>query len=64
MAVRFEWDYTLNLAVMIPREVVVEHADFDPHQNGHLFHLRQSICDELGVIDITTRCQNVIDTMA
>ncbi len=53
VAVLFEHDWTVKLAVKIPHSVVSNVASFRAHVNGHVMHLRPGLLNQAGVQDIS-----------
>ena len=53
VAVMFSADWSVQMAVKIPHDVVKGLATFKPHVNGHVLHLRPALKQQPGVEDIT-----------
>ena len=58
--VLFDESYTVTKAALIPHDVVLSQAKFKIHTNSHLFHLRDSVWTEEGVIDVTEKLQEIL----
>ena len=46
-------------AAIIPRAVIVEHASFQHHTNGHIFILRDDVWNAPDVRDVTAELRGV-----
>lgn len=53
VGVIFEADFSIRYAAKLPHAVVVEHATYRKHVNGHVLHLRKSLFSCPGVEDVT-----------
>lgn len=51
--VLFREDFTVQKACLIPHSLVHQFGKFREHVNATIVHLRDSVWDELGVVDIT-----------
>ena len=55
IAVRFDKDYSVEVALMVPHEVIADYATYRERVNGHIMHLRGKILSDSPVVDITNR---------
>ena len=55
IAVIFDKDYSVEIALMIPHEIIEEYASYRERVNGHVLHLRGKILSDSRVVDITNR---------
>jgi hypothetical protein len=51
----FKDDFSVHRSCLIPHDIVLELADYRQYVNGWILHLRDSVWDEPGVIDITDK---------
>lgn len=57
IAVVFETDWLVKFAVKIPHAVIEKLAQYRPHVNGHVLHVRPSLFEVAGVLDVTNLIQ-------
>lgn len=54
IGVVFDHRFGVDYAAQVPHAVVLERASHNTHQNGHILHLKRSLFDEPGVVDLTS----------
>jgi hypothetical protein len=52
VAVIFDGEYEIIEAISIPQEIIADYARFNPHQNGHILHLKGPILSDKRVTNI------------
>jgi hypothetical protein len=52
-------DFSVLRACLVPHEQVLAHATYRKHTNSWIFHLRDSVWELPGVIDVTSQLQEV-----
>lgn len=55
--VLFNEDFSVRRACLVPHEQVLLVSKYSPHTNGWIFHLRDSVWDLPGVLDVTDKLQ-------
>jgi hypothetical protein len=53
IAVIFDHDFNVQLAVKIPHGVIAEYASYRAHDNGHVLHIRGPILADTRIEDLT-----------
>ncbi len=53
VGVMFNEDYSIAYAFLVPHSVVLARSIYQAHTNSHLFSLRRTLLDEVGVKDVT-----------
>ncbi|MCA0305278.1 MAG: hypothetical protein LCH95_23000 [Proteobacteria bacterium] len=56
----FGADYKVLRAAILPHALVLQRSKFSSHQNGWIFHLRDSVWSLPGVRDVTAVLQSVV----
>ena len=64
IGVLFNEDSTLKRACLVPFETVLAQANPNKHVNGHILHLRDSVWNLTGVVDITAEIQQAMEADA
>jgi len=58
--VLFDDTYKISRAALVPFEIVLEQAAYSKHTNSHIFHLRDSVWEVDGVVDVTKPLHKVL----
>jgi hypothetical protein len=55
IGVIFDSHFRITYAAQVPHAIVVRLSVYNKHQNGHIMHLKRSVFEEPGVVNLTAQ---------